>query len=249
MRPFIRLERWLGLVAGAAVSALLLCVSAPQADAGYYVVSNCGASPGYSEAPDALSLTNTSVFPRATDCSQLPGFTGMRIENSGGVGGGYAYGAWGWIAPAGTSFQNVDFNFNIRNDNGHGASVTLATSGGAVVARWAPPTFPADGSWQVGSVVPTSAKYFTAWLECSGGCMPSGQAHTFVKNLYFTIVDVTSPHLDSLGGSLLEGGTRRGTESLTITASDNASGISGATVRINGVPAANPAATCQRTRP
>ena len=232
------------LALGCGFVALLVLAFTPRADAGYYVVSNCGVQPGYPEAPDAQSLTNTSVFARTSDCSGAAGWDGLQIKNSGGVGGGHAYGAFGWTAPPGTSIQNVDFNFNIRNDNGHSASVTLATAGGALLGRWGPPAFPADGGWRVGTTVPTSAKFFTAWLECSGGCAASAQAHTFVKNLYFTIVDVTSPSLDSLGGSLLAGGTRRGTENLTVMGSDNASGISGAMVMINGVPVASPSAIC-----
>ncbi len=58
-------------------------------------------------------------------------------------------------------------------------------------------------------------------------------AHNHVRRLWFTVSDPVSPQL-SIGGELLSGGTRRGTETLTVNTFDQAGGLDSVSVSING---------------
>jgi hypothetical protein len=216
-------------VALAFVLVAMLALTTPRAHAGIYVASNCSTYvPG---APDAVSSTNTTVFPRTADCSNLNTTgTGMRIKNSGGVGSGYGYGAWSWYAPAGTLFSELAFQFHVDSDSGHSASITASNAGGAL-GVWNTP----QNGWQGVGTVPIFATSVTAWLECGSNCAPSPtNAHTYVRNLYFTISDSTHPQFASLGGQLFSDGVRRGTEEITVSGFDNAN-LTGISVRANGV--------------
>ncbi len=132
--------------------------------------------------------------------------------------------------------------FNLKPDSGHVPSITLSNADSSLAGRWTTPPF-ANGAWENVDTIPIAAKYLNAWLACAGSCPPSGTAHTYIKNLYFTISDATGPTIDGLGGSLLAGGVRRGTEEISLTASDNAS-LTGATVRANGVLIAERSVPC-----
>ncbi len=220
-RPLLRRA-----VALLALAGGLLLASEPT-HAGVYTATNC--SNVSSAAPNAVSSTNTTVYPRTTDCVGGDD-TGMRITNSGGIGPGYAYGAWSWYAPPGTIFSDLFFRFKLGSSAGHGSAVT-ASNGATAVGVWTVPPFPSG--WVAVDTVPLTATSLTAWLECAANC-PQSSAHTYIKDLFFAISDYTAPRITSLGGALLGGGVRRGSEDLHVVGSDNAN-LHAVTVRANGV--------------
>jgi hypothetical protein len=156
----------------------------------------------------------------------------MMIRNSGGIGPGYAYGAWSWNAPPGAFFSDLFFRFNLVAGSGHTPSVTVVNPGGGLVGRWTSPPFPPG--WNSIDTIPITGSALTAWLECGANCAWDNGVHTWVRDLYFTINDYTPPQITGHGGEVLSGGVRRGTETLGIAAADNAS-LTGLAVRANGV--------------
>lgn len=212
----------------ALAAAVVAVVTASPAAAGTYVATECSTLNPLT--PDAVSLSNTTVYPRSTDCVAIEaGDVGMQVTNNGGVGPGYAYGVWNFTAPAGTVFNEVAFQFKLVGSGGHGASISIPGAG-----TWRSPPYPSG--WNSIVTVPIIASAFNVWLECPGNCSPApdGQAAAYARNLYFTISDGTKPQITALGGELLAGGVRRGTESVGVSATDNAS-ITGVTVKANGV--------------
>lgn len=213
------------LVASVALAALF---GAESASAGTYVATEC--STLNPSAADAVSSTNTTVYPRTTDCSETDeGDVGMQVTNTGGVGSSYAYGVWSFPAPSGAVFSEVAFQFKLVNAGGHGASVAIPGAG-----TWRTPPYPAG--WNSIVTVPIIGRAFNLWLECPGNCTPApgGQAAAYARNLYFTISDGTKPQVIALSGALVSGGVRRGSESISVSATDNAS-LAGVTVKANGV--------------
>lgn len=215
-----------GVLPGVLVLGVLSGSIPSSANAGEYVATNC--SNVSNSAPDAVSSTNTSVYPRSIDCATGNAKTGLRVTNSGGIGAGYAYGAWAWYAPPGTVFSDLFFRYQLDSAAGHGASVTASNAGG-MIGHWT-----SQAGWVEIDTIPITATTFAAWLECAGNCAPSATAHTYVKDVFFTISDSTNPTITGLGGDLLAGGVRRGTETLTVAGADNAN-LTAVSVRANGV--------------
>ena len=115
-----------------------------------------------------------SVFPRTTDCSGAPaGFDGLRIKSGGGGVRGYAYGAFGWTAPPGTSSRTSTSTST--------SEVTTATAPrspsrarGALLGRWGPPPsrpMARGGSERRCRRVPSS---LPPGSNALGGCAASG---------------------------------------------------------------------------
>lgn len=153
---------------------------------------------------------------------------GVAIGTQGGPWGGPIYAQWSFFAPAGTTIEGVNFQRN--NHRGGGLLwplISICSSGvcngvSDNTAGWIGTQFGAGG-W-------TS---FHSFIGCSISSCSSG-GWVYVSNLQFTMSDSASPVVTSLGGSLLAGGVRRGSESLSVRANDAGAGLRSLAVTVNG---------------
>ncbi|MGH2957842.1 MAG: hypothetical protein ACRDL6_12725, partial [Solirubrobacterales bacterium] len=156
-----------------------------------------------------------------------------------------SYAAWSFFAPAGAKIRRVSFWYNLHSANGHSASVALGSYGEGVAAHWHS-GFSANDQWYlVPTQFPANADYLTAAIQCANFCPFGPPVHTWINHLDFDIADNTAPSITALGGSLVSGGTRRGSESLVINAADQGGGVRSARVTVNGAEIASPQASCQ----
>ena len=158
---------WVRRLIPVALLSVALISGAELARAGVYTAANCSnLAPA---APDAVSSTNTAIYPRTTDCVGS-GDTGMRVTNTGGIGPGYAYGAWSWYAPAGTTFSDLFFRIQpcLRvgpRSVGDGGKWLRGGGGAGAVP-------PFSSGWVEIDTVPITATTLSAWLECAGATCP-----------------------------------------------------------------------------
>ena len=164
--------------------------------------------------------------------------------NSGGIGPGYAYGAWQFVTPPGSHFSDVSFTFNLAVGSGHWPSVTITNASGGLLGVWNTSVFAPNVDHGADTDPMQNGHALTAWLECGGNCPPVPGVHTYFHGFSFTIEDDTPPELTALGGDLLAGGVRRGVETIEFSGSDAQGGIAGATIRVNGVVVADPRSAC-----
>ena len=142
--------------------------------------------------------------------------------------------------PLGSHFSDVEFKYGRQGGSGHSSYITISDSSGGLLGIWN-----AGTGWQHANTDPMSNGHaLTTWLDCAGNCPHAPVAHTYIKDLYFTIQDYTAPEITALGGSVFAGGVRRGSETIEVTGSDGQGGVTGAVVKVNGVVVANPDAPC-----
>ena len=131
-------------------------------------------------------------------------------------------------APAGSHFADVEFNYNRQGGSGHAAYITISDPSGSLLGLWNSGT-----GWQHANTDPMSSGHaLTTWLDCSGGCPYSSSAHTYIKDLYFTIQDTTAPRITALSGTALSGDVLRGSETIAVTGFDGQGGLVGASVKV-----------------
>jgi hypothetical protein len=220
--------RWLAAL-GLAAASLLLAVEAAGASPSRYVYEVCdsalagGGSAGVIWAPHP-----TLPFGGEDSCAQ-PG--GALVIRQGEVSpGGAAY--WGVpiAAPSGSRVESITVN---------AASCASPPSAGNVEvgyeSGWPAPNCSFDTrtfGWEEG------IGGATVELACSGEC----HAGPWVAARFFaaTLVDSSAPTIEAAGGTLLEGGVRRGHQSLTASGADRGGGVASMSVLVNGLPAGEP---------
>ena len=105
------------------------------------------------------------------------------------------------------------------------------------------PGLPADGGWHEASLH-GSFSAVDAQLRCRGGrrtqshrarpCRRTRRPFVFARGFRFTLTDSSPPEISGSSGSLFAGGTRAGTQSVVVTASDRGGGLSQLFLRVNG---------------
>jgi hypothetical protein len=216
-----------GLLAGVAVLSLAIGLVAPAgAQAGSYHVNECSPSSAHYGYPDASFSTNSNGYYGPVDCTSL---IGLSIQNPVPISIP-SYTSWSLTAPPGTVWTNVQFNYSLYYAQGHSASVWMGLNG-AQVGLW---NFPNNGTHTAGSNGGWRANQLVAAMQCGGSCPQNSGVHVYLYNLQFDLLDEANPQITALGGELLGGGARRGTESLSIAATDVGGGVGGATIKVNG---------------
>jgi len=237
---------WLIVVSlmGTAFTSLALCGSV---EAGNYVVVQCNA--GLVPRGEARFSSNTSHFSRATQCGQNSlGFQirhRLPTDGRGTLNG--KYGAWTWQAPAGTYLTGGSAYGRLENADGISGYLAVKPDfgNGRVTENQN------DDRVHLSAIPAGQWRYFVARLQCTAPnqgnrCVGSGfDAHAYIKQIRLQLSDVSPPSV-SVGGSLLDGGARRGRNALFVTATDQGSGIRTVQITVNGVAAGGDdlSATC-----
>jgi hypothetical protein len=227
---------WLiGVSLVGAIASLILCASA---QAGNYVVVQCSA--GLNPHSEAVFSSDTSHFSSSVDCNQNslglqlkhglpPDATGTQRDR---------YGAWTWKAPAGTVISGG--SAYSRLESGDGISGYLAVTpdlGNSKVTE-----NQNDDRSHLSAIPAGQWRYFVARLQCTtpnqgNRCVGSGAAaHTYIKQLRLQLTDASAPNL-SIGGSMFDGGVRRGRQAVFVAANDQGAGIRTVQIKVNGVDA------------
>lgn len=139
-------------------------------------------------------------------------------------------------APPGTTIREIHVNANLRRGSGHKAEVAYYNGSSVVPLVVGPDTNP---SWQHYDFGGLDAQQLVLRLYCSNGnCPADDQAHLYARNIVLLVADNSDPAVGGLGGSLLGGGWRRGSETLSAGALDTGAGVSALTAQVNGTAAA-----------
>lgn len=226
------------LLLAVAMAALLLLGQPSNARAGSYNVFECNPSAGYYAYPDAGFWTNSNGYYGPVDCA---GVVGLTVQNPVPISVP-SYTSWSLTAPPGTVMQGVRFHYSLYYTQGHFASVWLGYNG-AQLGHW---TGPNNGSFSSGDNGGYRANQLVAAMQCAGSCPQNSNVHVYLVNLSFEMLDEANPTISALGGGLLAGGVRRGTESLSISATDLGAGVSGATISVNGALVSSLGNACNR---
>jgi hypothetical protein len=231
------------LLLACAVVAVCGFGSAARAHAATYDVVECHTSnPGWVDAHlDQID----PHFGQGADC---PSGFGLGIAGTGigdpALAPYLSQTSWNFHPPANTLIRRVAFQYNLWCEYGEQAYVQANDANGNMQAR----RLANDGNGTCGSVGPCQgvwcsadwpglgATNFYADLYCTvpGGCYASPASHAEIKQLLFTLEDLGKPDPPLLGGSLVAGGPRRGSESLTVSATDGGSGVAQIDVYVNG---------------
>ncbi len=229
------------------IGLLAMVLMPASAEAGVYRANECAVTPdgSYSGFPDA-AWWNNSAYLQGHACNASDSLSSgkLHIGHPPITFSISSYAQWTWTAPAGTHFSSVTFSGNLQCASGHYATAGYI-AGGAVAGYFSPCS---------GGVPTTNGADFTAVsaagsrldgvfaaMGCVPNCVWSGTpAHAWIGHLQVEIADTSTPTVTALGGSLLAGGVRRGTESLVIQGSDVGGGIRDAIVRVNGAQVATP---------
>ena len=228
-------RRAIGLAALALALALAagLALAPAAARAGSYVVVECHAQHNLG-APDAVFTRTSDHYVPSSGCAA--GQPGLTIRNNADVTKPGRYGAWSWYPPAGTVFTQVAAQSHIAHDAGHKAYFTITDNAGNVQHRW-----PREGmfdsvDWAAGAHSVIFSSFLACAVPASESCGRTGNAHNNVRNLWFTLRDLSSPTL-ALAGELLAPGPRHGEQTLGVGSTDVGGGVWRWRVLVNGTQA------------
>lgn len=222
-----------------AVAVATALALAATAQAGSYIVAQCSAG-FYAEAPDAGYATTSSHFTATSDCSQNANGMQVGYHLGGGDTGTEAgrYGMWVWQAPAGTYITGGSAYSRLATEDGIHGYLAVSPDAGPGIAT----ENQNDDQLHLSAIPTGNWRYFVARLECTqpnegSRCVgPAAGAHAFVKQLRLQLTDVVPPTL-ALGGTLLAGGTLRGSQTLAVSAADQGAGLEAVQIAVNGKPA------------
>lgn len=220
----------------AGVIALML---PPRAHAGSYTVAECS-PPLTAEAADVGFSRNSEHFTELRDCS--PNGSGLQVRHVlvGTATGTEVnrFGAFVFQAPAGTCISGGTVYSRLGTENGiHGYLFVSPFSGPSIVTQ-----NQNDDQLHLSAVPGGCNLYFGGRLECTqpnSGSRCVGQtpnAHMILKQVRLQLTDNTQPGL-TLGGSMYSGAKLRSTQTITLSAADQGSGVRSVGITVNGAPA------------
>ncbi len=215
----------LGLVAYAAAIGLLMPQVVEAAGAGYYV-HQCGdffrATPDVGESGGGQYLKQNKC--QGSDARLEITNTGAAVINQGGQ--------YTMTAPPGTSIVEIHLDANLRRGSGHHAQIAVWNGSSVIPLVTGPDSNP---TWQHYDFGGLNHPQLVLRLYCSNGnCPADGQAHLYARNLTLLLADNSDPSVNGVGGSLLDGGWRRGSQSFAGNASDAGGGVSVLHGTVNG---------------
>jgi hypothetical protein len=215
---------------GLAAAAMALALGGGSAQGGLYKVAQC--HPGFDVGRGAAGFQRTSgVFRGAAACGARG--RGLEVEHMDGRAQPGRFGRWRIEAPVGAVLERMRARASARGAAGYHPSlvVDLFDGGAAVVPGIAGGV--ESVSWEgIGKAV-------AARLACartSERCGKSTNAFVGVKRMLLTLRDHQDPRIRGLHGSLLAGGTQRGSRMLIARASDVGGGVRRVLLLINGKP-------------
>jgi hypothetical protein len=229
----------LGLVRGVALGVLLvlsvLLLAASEANAGRYQVAQCGWGAG-ADAGWADTTGGAKFRPDAfcgTPGEHVKSFT----RDGQGTVSGTRFARWLWVPPPGTGI------FGVRGTWWHALHDGMEQRLGAV--NWSggfEPLLQASGTdtahREFSLNFPIGASGFEDRLLCaraeSKWCSLEAGSWSALRSLTITVDDPGAPSAGILGGDLVAGGWRRGTQAVQVTASDGGAGVRFGETKLDG---------------
>jgi hypothetical protein len=222
-----------GTTARAVAAAILaivcyLLVGVSSADASTYSVRQCWSQGGHGVG-QGLFTKNGTNFQGQNYCG-IAGNPWAYVRSAGGNAGGQS-GTWGWTAPAGTYFDEVSLEYGIDVQSGYGGFMLRTPIGGT-------PTYweaRAGGSNQLSTSSDSTAVSAVFYCAAPSGCPSNvGGPYTRIRDVRMSVVDSSAPTAPAVGGSIFEGGWKKGTESIGTSSADIGAGLDRLTIEING---------------
>ena len=137
---------------------------------------------------------------------------------------------WTWNAPAGAYIDTVSFVRATESAGNYSAAIYVC--GGGICNGYT--SDDTNGALLPASFGPGGWTSFFSWLICTSGPCNGALARVWLRDITFTLLDVTNPVVSGLGGSLMSSGTKRGVETLTANATDAGGGVRRMAVKVNG---------------
>jgi hypothetical protein len=213
----------LALLAGLAA----FLAGAGRADAGTYRAVQCHPGLGAGHADASYRSTSPAYIGRAACRDQ-----GLTIEHEPGSKPTRSgrHGAWELTAPPGTEIVRAGMQVRAASQGWHVPQISIGLEGGG---RKQLPNVRGDRhavSWQG-----RAGRALIARLACTNRkqCGPGRGAYIHLRRISLALRDLRAPRLE-LGGTLAEPGSRRGRQTLVVSASDAGSGVRTVTVDLNG---------------
>jgi hypothetical protein len=216
----------LGLMLGICIAA----AGPASADDATYTVVKCG------ELNRTLSEARVAVNPQYAVrrlCADAPSEFSTRIESIGGAGHG-RWGAVRWQAPEATAFTGVRLQARLRRDAGHRSRVFMAQADGRETVRVATGEDDPTG-WKPVRWDGPRQEQFVASLDCqrTPDCPQSDAAKTWIREIQLELVDYANPTVAATG-TMYSGEWLTGTQRVEAQLADAGSGLTDATVQVNG---------------
>lgn len=218
----------LAAIAVISLAAIVCLLAGSRATAGTYRATQCNSSVGAGFR--ALLFHRTSSHYVAHSSCKGEGLTIRHREGNHATRGG-RYGSWTLNAPKGARIVRARVRIAGQGRSGHRPKLVVGTEANKQVRLGRITDQVRTAAWSSS----TGATSLSASLRCvrHGHCGEGKGAVLALHRINLLISDVTGPAL-GLGGSIFEGGARRGRQPLAAIASDSGGGVHRVAVEVNG---------------
>lgn len=226
-----------GVVAALALSAAALVAASP-ASAGTYTAVSC-TQDGQAPAPETAGFEATPGTGWAGQ--DRCGAEGLMIGSTSFPTEAYSAARWVISAPAGLRFLGGNFSAYAEGQTTeHRPRYLYRPAGGSQLIETGPLVEYSDGpalhSWLQPNPNSLAADQLVLEQRCTaaGGCRDGWVGLVYARDLTFSIEDVAPPTIQGLSGPLMEQPAQRGTQLISIGASDQGGGVRQVELRVNG---------------
>jgi hypothetical protein len=227
------LARSVGLGILLALSVMLL--AAAKADAGRYAVAQCGWYAG-ADAEWADTTGGTKFRPDAY-CGSPGEHVKSFTRDGQGTVSGTRFARWRWTPPPGTGIYGVRGTWWHALHDGMEQRLGAVNWGGGFESLLGASTID-TAAREFSLNFPIGASGFEERLLCaraeSKWCSLDQGSWSALRSLTITVDDPGAPSAGFLGGDLLAGGWRRGTQAVLVTASDLGAGVRFGETKLDG---------------
>ncbi|HYH62992.1 MAG TPA: hypothetical protein VD766_14080, partial [Solirubrobacterales bacterium] len=235
--------------ARAMIASLLLLALMPAANAeaagGTYDVVFCSSA----NRSFGGEIDTTNAFTARSFCGDPAESNAIKIDNVARTTEG-RNARVSWVVEPPLAIVGVSVEGRLRRADGYSSSLYMTDAEGRFTHEVAsggrdPSDFKAF-EWEGEK----PQRGFTASLTCTQtpSCEASTQAHTWLRNLRFTVVDLKDPEIE-VGGALFDSGWLRGETSATIDGSDQGSGTRALSMAVGSQPFIEESANCSGELP
>lgn len=141
-------------------------------------------------------------------------------------------GQYTMTAPPGTTIREIHVDANLRRGSGHHAEIAVYNGSSVIPLVGGPDSNPQWTHYDFGGL---DVPQLVLRLYCTNSnCPADATAHLYARNIVLLLVDNSDPSVTGVGGSLLDAGWRRGSESFAVSASDVGAGVSVLNGSVNG---------------
>jgi len=224
-----------GVALGVLLALSLMLLAAAEADAGRYQVAQCGWNAGADA--EWADTTGGAKFRPDAFCGppgeHLKSFT----RDGQGTVSGSRFARWRWTAASGTGIFGVRGTWwHALHDGMEQRLGAVNWGGGFESLAQASTTDTAAREFSLD--FPIGASGFEDRLLCaraeSKWCSLDQGSWSALRSLTLTVDDSGAPSAGILGGDLVAGGWRRGTQGLDVTASDGGAGVRFGETKLDG---------------